>query len=105
MKKAHVPEQNIKYYLMAVDGMFSRMSDDQKLVESEKNVYLAVACAVFGAKSLGVDSCIIQGFEVDAISQILGLTPNLTPTLIVTLGYGADSPSPKNRFPEDEIFF
>jgi nitroreductase len=105
MKKVQVPQQNIKYYQMAVDGMFGRISDDERLVESQKNVYIAAAAAVFGAKSLGVDSCIIQGFDVDALSKVLDLPANLTPTLIVTLGYAADSPVPKSRLPEDEIFF
>ncbi|ETA69424.1 nitroreductase [Methanolobus tindarius DSM 2278] len=105
MKKAQVPEQNIKYYQMAVDGMFGRVSADEKLAESQKNVYLTAACAVFGAKSLGVDSCIIQGFDADALSKVLDLQSNLTPTLIVTLGYAADKPAPKSRLPDDEIFF
>jgi nitroreductase len=90
---------------MAVDGMFGRISDDEKLAEAEKNVYIAAASAVFGAKSLGIDSCIIQGFDVDEISNILDLPSNITPTLLVTLGYAADSPIPKSRLPEDEIFF
>jgi nitroreductase len=105
MKQAQVPEQNIKYYQMAVDGMFGRISADEKLAEAEKNVYIAAASAVFGAKSLGIDSCIIQGFDVDEISNILDLPSNITPTLLVTLGYAADSPIPKSRLPEDEIFF
>ncbi|WP_321430798.1 NAD(P)H-dependent oxidoreductase [uncultured Methanolobus sp.] len=105
MKQAQVPEQNIKYYQMAVDGMFGRISADEKLAEAEKNVYIAAASAVFGAKSLGIDSCIIQGFDVDEISNILDLPSNITPTLLVTLGYAADSPTPKSRLPEDEIFF
>ena len=105
MKQAQVPEQNIKYYQMAVDGMFGRISADEKLAEAEKNVYIAAASAVFGAKSLGIDSCIIQGFDVDEISNILDLPSNITPTLLVTLGYAADSPTPKSRLQEDEIFF
>jgi nitroreductase len=105
MKQAQVPEQNIKYYQMAVDGMFGRISDDEKLAEAEKNVYIAAASAVFGAKSLGIDSCIIQGFDVDEISNILDLPSDITPTLLVTLGYAEDSPTPKSRLPEDEIFF
>jgi nitroreductase len=105
MKQAQVPEQNIKYYQMAVDGMFGRISADEKLAEAEKNVYIAAASAVFGAKSLGIDSCIIQGFDVDEISNILDLPSDITPTLLVTLGYAEDSPTPKSRLPEDEIFF
>ncbi|MBP1909935.1 nitroreductase family protein [Methanolobus bombayensis] len=105
MKQAQVPEQNIKYYQMAVDGMFGRISADEKLAESEKNVYIAAASAAFGAKSLGIDSCIIQGFDVDKIISIFDLPSNITPTLIVTLGYAADSPTPKSRLPEDAIFF
>jgi len=105
MRKAKVPEENINYYLMALNGMFGQITADQKTVESQKNVYITAASAIFGAKSLGVDSCIIQGFDVGAISQVLKLTPELVPTLIITLGYAVDSAMPKDRLPEGDIFF
>jgi nitroreductase len=105
MRKAKIPEENINYYLMALDGMFGQINNDQRVVESQKNVYLTAASAIFGAKSLGVDSCVIQGFNVEAISQALELTPELVPTLIITWGYAVDSVTPKDRLPEEEIFF
>ncbi|AEK20576.1 nitroreductase family protein [Methanococcus maripaludis X1] len=105
MRKANIPEENINYYLMALDGMFGQINNDQRIVESQKNVYLTAASAIFGAKSLGVDSCVIQGFNVEAISQALELTPELVPTLIITWGYAVDSVTPKDRLPEEEIFF
>jgi len=105
MRKAKVPEESINYYLMALEGMFGQISNDQRIVESQKNVYLAAASAIFGAKSLGMDSCVIQGFDGGAISQILKLTPELIPTLIITLGYAVDSATQKDRLPEGEIFF
>ncbi|WP_146777849.1 nitroreductase family protein [Methanococcus maripaludis] len=105
MRKAKIPEENINYYLMALDGMFGQINNDQRIVESQKNVYLTAASAIFGAKSLGVDSCVIQGFNAESISQALELTPELVPTLIITLGYAVDSATPKDRLPEGEIFF
>ncbi|WP_321417541.1 nitroreductase family protein [uncultured Methanomethylovorans sp.] len=106
MKKAYASEESLKYYQMVVNAMFTRApNSDKRIIESQKNVFLAAASAVFGAKSLGIDSCIIQGFNVDAVSKTLKLKSNLIPTLIITLGYAVDSPSPKNRLPEEDIFF
>jgi|AGTN01.3.fsa_nt_gi Nitroreductase len=105
MRTAGVPEENVKHYQMTLKGLFGQISPDQRLIESQKNVYLAAASAIYGAKSLGIDSCVIQGFDVAGYSKILNLPSGLVPTLLITLGYAADRPTPKNRLPEEEIFF
>lgn len=105
MRKAHVPEESIKYYQAALNGMFGHITSEQRLVESQKNVYLMAASIVYGAKSLGIDSCIIQGFDVASFSRVLGLPSSLVPTLLITLGYAADRSTLKSRLPSEEIFF
>jgi nitroreductase/dihydropteridine reductase len=106
LRKEHAPEEIINFWLRGANAQYGpATSSDKRLAEAEKNVYIAVASAVYGAKSLGIDSCIIGGFDHAGIGKILGLTPDLTPTLIVTLGYAADSFTPRQRLPGEEIFF
>jgi len=105
MRKAGVPEENITRYQMAFKSLFGPLSPDQRLIESQKNVFLAAASAIYGAKSLGIDSCVIQGFDVVGYGKILNLPSSLVPTLLITLGYAADRPMPKSRLPQEEIFF
>jgi nitroreductase len=104
MKAAGVPEEQINRYKTATQLVLSG-SEESVLCEAQKNVYIAVTQAIYAAKSLGIDSCIVQGFEPAAYSEILELPSNLVPTLLITLGYAADSPRPKVRFPKEEIFF
>lgn len=106
MKKAHVPEEFIIRYQTDLQDMLCHAFYGQKwLVESQKNVYLMAASVVYGAKSLGIDSCIMQGFDAVGFSKVLDIPSRLVPTLLVTLGYSADRPMPKVRLPEGELFF
>jgi nitroreductase len=45
------------------------------------------------------------GFDPKEYSRILGLPPHLVPTMLCPVGYAADKPEPKFRFPVGEIFF
>jgi nitroreductase len=45
------------------------------------------------------------GFDPKEYSRILDLPPNLVPTMLCPVGYAADTPMPKMRFPKEEIFF
>ncbi|MDD1666434.1 MAG: nitroreductase family protein, partial [Methanomicrobiales archaeon] len=68
-------------------------------------VFLALGNALNGAKSLGLDSCPMGGFDPKEYARILGLPPHLVPTMLCPVGYAADTPEPKIRFPVEEIFF
>lgn len=104
MKAAEVPKEQVERYEMATQLILNG-PPEAALCEAQKNVYIAATQAIYAAKSLGIDSCIIQGFDPAAYAEILEVPSNLVPTLLVTLGYGADSPQAKVRFPEEEIFF
>ena len=47
----------------------------------------------------------MQGFDPAAYAEILELPDTLVPTIIVSLGYAADKPMSKVRFPKEEILF
>jgi nitroreductase len=47
----------------------------------------------------------MTGFDPDQVSRILGTQPNLVLTVICPLGYAADTPIPKMRFPEEDVIF
>lgn len=105
MEAAGVPEENFNFFKGVLDTFLSMFSGEAMVCEAQKNVFLAALTAIFAAKSLGVDSCPMQGFDPVAYSEILELPPNLVPTIIVPLGFPADMPMPKTRFPKEDIFF
>jgi len=105
LKEGKVPEEAIKTMIGMMDGFEKPMSDEQKTSWAQRQTYLAIGNAVNGAKSLGFDSCPMEGFDPAKYSEILGLDKNLVPTALVTIGYAADKPHPKIRYSKEEMFF
>ena len=82
-----------------------RMSADQKRAWSQAQTYLALGNALNGAKALGFDSCPMGGFDPAEYSRILKIPANLVPVMLCPVGYAADKPMPKIRFPREDITF
>ncbi len=105
MEAAGVPEENLNFFKGVLYKFLTMFDEEAMVCESQKNVFLAALTAIFAAKSVGVDSCPMQGFDPVAYSEILEIPPNLVPTIIVPMGYPADMAMPKTRFPKEEVFF
>jgi nitroreductase / dihydropteridine reductase len=96
-----VPQAS-EYYTGLKKG-FQAMTAEQRLAWSQRQVYLALGNALNGAKSLGFDSCPMEGFDPSEYSKILELPKNLVPTVLCPIGYAADAPREKMRFAKEEI--
>ncbi|MEM2138740.1 MAG: NAD(P)H-dependent oxidoreductase [Candidatus Woesearchaeota archaeon] len=96
---------NAKDYVNMMRGFVSNMNDEQKLCWAQKQVYIALGFAMLGAKSLGFDSCPMEGFFPDKYKEILGLPENLVPSVLLPIGYAADKPRKKFRFNKNHVFF
>jgi nitroreductase / dihydropteridine reductase len=106
MKKMGIPEENLKQFEGVIEYFLSNFGQKEAaLSEAQANVFIAATTAIYAAKSLGVDSCPMQGFDPAAYSEILNIPSGLVPTIIVPLGYPADNQMPKMRFPMEDIFF
>jgi len=70
---------------------------------AENQVYMALANALNGAKSLGIDSCPMTGFDHGKVGRILDLPAGIVATALVPLGYGAGKAGLRLRFPVEEI--
>jgi nitroreductase len=103
--EAGAPKDELKKYISMIDESLASMSKDKQLAWAQKQVYLAVANALNGAKSLGFDSCPMEGFDAKEYSKILSLDDNIIPTVVVPIGYAADTAKPKFRFSKEEVFF
>lgn len=106
MKDMGVPKENIDQFenvIKTFTGMFKE--EAAALSEAQFNVFIAATTALYAAKSVGVDSCPMQGFDAVEYAKILEIPEGLIPTIIVPLGYPADQQMPKMRFPKEEIYF
>ena len=97
------PDQ-IKSYIDMMKNFEKGLTEEQKISWAQRQTYLALANALNGAKSLGFDSCPMEGFDPDAYSKILNLPQNLVPTALCPIGHASDSAKPKIRFAGQEIF-
>ena len=105
MKDAGIQDELIDTRVTISKNLFCSISPDEKLEWAKCQVYLALGNAVNGAKSLGLDSCPMTGFNPDEYTKILGIPTHLVPVAICPVGYGVDEPIPKTRFPKEDIFF
>jgi len=105
MKKAGAPEDEITWMEDFMGDFIKGMSPEYRVSEAQAHAFMAALTTIYAAKSLGVDSCPMQGFDPVGFSKVLKLPPTLIPTLLVPLGFPADEPLPKDRFPKEELVF
>ncbi len=101
----HVPDEKRSMIVNMATLFAGRLSPEQKLAWSTAQTYLALGNALNGATSLGIDSCPMGGFDPEEFSRILAIPKPLVPVMLCPLGYGADTPMPKIRFPKGDIVF
>lgn len=93
----YTDEQSEGFKQMIVGSVLSRVDEDIK-VWAQKQVYLAGMSLMLVAAEKGIDSCPMEGFQPDKVSEVLGLSKELVPTLIVPLGYRNMEQPKKTRF-------
>lgn len=55
------------------------------------------------AHSVGLGTCVLRGFDQRAFGVLLKLPPNVTPELLITVGFPKQTPKPPERRPLDEV--
>jgi nitroreductase len=105
LNQAKMPEDIAKMVMGLARDYFLKIPPEAQLAMAQHHVFLALGNALNGAKSLGFDSCPMGGFDPKEYARILNLPSNLVPTMLCPVGYAADKPMPKLRFPVEEIFF
>jgi nitroreductase len=58
---------------------------------------------ILAAANLGLGTCWVAAFNVDAANEVLGLPAEVEPVIFTPLGYPADLPGPKIRKPLAEL--
>lgn len=102
MKERGIPDK-IWDIVMGIAGEMAGMPSEALRAWTSCQVYIAATYTILGAKALGLDSCPMTHFVPSEYSRILGLPANLVPTLLCAVGYPADQPGPKWRYPVEDI--
>jgi nitroreductase len=90
-----VPVETLQGYKGLIEGFVKGMSLEAQLAWNQRQVYIALGQLMTTAAFLGLDTCPIEGFEPEAVDEILGLRAlGLTATVLCAVGHR----SPEDRY-------
>ncbi len=102
MKEKTVPDK-IWGIVMGIAAEMATEPEDELYAWIVGNVYMAATYGLLGAEALGLDACPMTHFPPAEFSRVLGLPDAVKPVLLVAVGYAADEPKPKWRYPLSDI--
>jgi len=105
LSRRELPKEKILAYLKRYEDFMQDKIDDEKLFcWSAKQCYIAAANMVDAAAFIGIDSCMIEGFEKEKVEKLLKIdTKKEEIALIITFGYRIKPAPTKKRLSIDEI--
>jgi nitroreductase/dihydropteridine reductase len=103
MRRSGIDERAVGKYEKLAKDFVVHVAPEALKTWTQHNVFIALTTALYGAASLGIDTCPMGRFDPEAYARILDLPPSLYPTMLCAMGYAADEPGPKIRLPVSEI--
>jgi nitroreductase len=95
-------ENYVKKYSTHLEEVFQ--SDTLTFAWSARQTYIAMTQMMLMASALGIDSCPIEGFEADKLTQALNLDPSQwRPAVLLPIGYRLTQPPKHIRLPFEEV--
>ncbi|KAA0561503.1 NAD(P)H-dependent oxidoreductase [Bacillus sp. CH30_1T] len=109
----HLPEDHMAKYLEKIEQFqkvdFDLLEGTRPLYDwAGKQTYLALGNMMTAAAQIGVDSCPIEGFDINKMNTLLdeeGLLEDgrFSISVMVAFGYRVKDPAPKTRRPYEDI--
>lgn len=109
----HLPEEHIQkreqFYRIFQEEDFHLLESERAMFDwASKQTYIALANMMTIAASLGVDSCPVEGFKMDAVNELLASdfgidTSEFRISVMCAFGYRVNEPKPKTRQPMEDI--
>jgi nitroreductase len=107
------PEEVLDKFLGRVEEFqkedFKLLDGDRPLYDwASKQTYIALANMMTAAAQIGIDSCPIEGFNIEKMNDLLneeGLLENghFSISVMAAFGYRVEEPRPKTRRPFDDV--
>lgn len=96
---------SLKPYSDMMHGSVDKLTPEQAFGWAARQAYIALGFGLAAATELQIDSCPMEGFNNQAVDEILALPVHLKSVVYLAVGYRAEEPAhPKFRFPESELF-
>jgi nitroreductase len=88
---------------------FNLLESDRTLFDwASKQIYIALGNMMTGAATMGIDSCPIEGFDINEMDRFLdnelGIdSTEFGATVMAAFGYRKDEPRDKSRLPMEDV--
>jgi len=105
LARSGMPGEIVSRYEAMIRQYIGSMSPGQRMAFAREQIHIALGNAVNGAKSLGLDSCPMGGFDPAGYAETLFLPEEYIPVVLCAVGFAADKPYAKWRLPREEVFF
>lgn len=105
LARSGMPGEIVSRYEAMIRQYIGSMSPGQRMAFAREQIHIALGNAVNGAKSLGLDSCPMGGFDPAGYAETLFLPEEFIPVVLCAVGFAADKPYAKWRLPREEVFF
>ncbi|WP_343487815.1 NAD(P)H-dependent oxidoreductase [Allomuricauda sp. d1] len=103
-----VPEAQLKTYSDFMKSKLMDLPQHSKNNWTARQVCIALGNLMQAAAELKIDTCPMEGFEVEKYNQILGLNDNLSVSVVLPIGYRSQEDEtqhyPKVRKTKEELF-
>ncbi|SIO19372.1 hypothetical protein SAMN05443662_1695 [Sulfurivirga caldicuralii] len=109
----HLPQEHIQkreqFYRIFQEEDFHLLESERAMFDwASKQTYIALANMMTIAASLGVDSCPVEGFKMDAVNELLASdfgidTTEFRISVMCAFGYRVNEAKPKTRQPLEDI--
>lgn len=103
-----VPASSLSGYADMMKNSITSRSEKERIEWASRQAYIALGVLLATAAHEGIDACPMEGFDVNAFDEILGLKEkNLTACVVASLGFRSEKDQTaqyvKVRFPKEEV--
>ncbi len=91
---ANSPEEVRNFMIPAIDDYY-RGKDQVQRDEAMRSCGIAAQTLMLTAKSMGYDSCPMDGFDFDKVAELINLPEDHIVTMFVAIGKGTKEPWPR----------
>ncbi|WP_345993015.1 NAD(P)H-dependent oxidoreductase [Sulfurimonas sp. HSL-1716] len=105
-QRRNMPDDKLDFYLnLYEDHLKETLSSDENIYAwTAKQTYIAAANMMTAAAFIGIDSCPIEGMDINAAEEILGLdTTKYRLSMFLPFGYRIKEQSKQLRLPYEDI--
>jgi nitroreductase len=85
----------VQEYLVPAIGQYYQNNAQAQRDEAMRSCGIAAQTIMLAAKEMGYDTCPMDGFDFDAVSKLLNLPADHTPTMFITIGKAIKEAAPR----------